>query len=80
MNPDLLFSKDKEGYTPLARALSNMHTETYLYMLEQAHLHHIFNEESSVDDIVELIVNAISSKDFSRCLLVSHFSWSSLDL
>nr|KAJ0195951.1 hypothetical protein LSAT_V11C700357790 [Lactuca sativa] len=34
INPDLLLAKDKEGQTPLALALSNMHTETARHLLQ----------------------------------------------
>ncbi|CAH1448927.1 unnamed protein product [Lactuca virosa] len=63
-NPDLLFAKDNEGHTPLAIALSNMHTETAQHLLQ-----HIGNDlemgtlfSGSGGD--ELLVTAISSKDF----------------
>ncbi|KAJ0756599.1 putative ankyrin repeat-containing domain-containing protein [Helianthus annuus] len=61
---ELLYTTDKEDQTPLARALSNMHTNTYTYLL------HEFNNVSDQD--IEagngsswgLLVNIISSKDY----------------
>ncbi|KAL8239742.1 hypothetical protein R6Q59_016309 [Mikania micrantha] len=62
---DLLFETDKEGQTPVARALSNMHKDTYLYLMKQG---------DEFDDIggCDLLVNIISSKDYeSAYILVS---------
>ncbi|KAK9075765.1 hypothetical protein SSX86_004094 [Deinandra increscens subsp. villosa] len=72
-NHDLLFAKDNEGQTPLARALSNMHTETCLYLLN-----HSTNtrdiESGTLFDCTsgdDLLVNAISSKDYYSALVLS---------
>ncbi|KAL4563845.1 hypothetical protein LXL04_027893 [Taraxacum kok-saghyz] len=65
-NPELLFAKDNEGHTPLAIALSNMHTETAQHLLQHIdstdHMEKgaLFSGESGD----ELLVTAISSKDF----------------
>ena len=67
-NPELLFAKDNEGHTPLAIALSNMHTETAQHLLQHIdstdHLEKgaLFSGESGD----ELLVTAISSKDFRK--------------
>ncbi|KAK9073671.1 hypothetical protein SSX86_006265 [Deinandra increscens subsp. villosa] len=73
-NEYLLFTKDKEGHTPLARALLNMHTDTYKYLLSST---------TNTDDIEratdlfqgtsgdDLLVNAISSKYYDLALLLS---------
>ncbi|KAI3495846.1 hypothetical protein L1887_38192 [Cichorium endivia] len=62
-NRDLLLAKDNEGQTPLAIALSNMHTETAQYLLQ-----HI---DTDIEDALfsgpsgdELLVTVISLKDF----------------
>ncbi|XP_042752260.1 ankyrin repeat-containing protein NPR4 isoform X2 [Lactuca sativa] len=66
-NHESLFAKDNKGQTPLALALSNMHTETARHLLQ-----HI---DTVTDDIQkdalfsgttgdDLLVTAISSKDF----------------
>ncbi|KAD6454599.1 hypothetical protein E3N88_09305 [Mikania micrantha] len=63
---DLLFETDKEGQTPVARALSNMHKDTYLYLMKQG---------DEFDDIggCDLLVNIISSKDYgSACSFASN--------
>ncbi|CAH1448926.1 unnamed protein product [Lactuca virosa] len=62
-DPHLLFAKDNEGHTPLAIALSNMHTQTSQFLL-----HHdigikkdtLFSGKSGD----HLLVIVISSKDF----------------
>ncbi|KAI3724780.1 hypothetical protein L1987_64545 [Smallanthus sonchifolius] len=61
-NKELLFVKDKDGQTPLAIALSKMHTKTYLCLLNdtpETEKANIFQSTSGV----ELLVNAISSKE-----------------
>lgn len=72
-NNDLLFTTDKEGHTPLARAHSNMHTDTYLYLLNPTNTQDIemgaLFASTSGD---ELIVNAIYSKDYSKYKLPEH--------
>ncbi|KAL7611912.1 hypothetical protein Lser_V15G06045 [Lactuca serriola] len=63
-NPDLLLAKDNEGHTPLAIALSNMHTETSKQLLKY------INTDIEKDALFsgtsgdEHLVNVISSKDF----------------
>ncbi|KAL8224100.1 hypothetical protein R6Q57_019575 [Mikania cordata] len=62
---DLLFEKDNEGQTPVARSLSNMHKDTYLYLMKKG---------DKFDDIggCDLLVNIISSRDYgSAKFLVS---------
>ncbi|XP_023755239.1 uncharacterized protein LOC111903718 [Lactuca sativa] len=69
-NRDLLLAMDNEGHTPLAVALSNMHTETSNQLL----LHINADKEkfsSTIGDALfsgtsgdHLLVTAISSKDF----------------
>ncbi|XP_021979050.1 uncharacterized protein LOC110875156 [Helianthus annuus] len=69
-NQDLLFIKDKEGHTPLARALSNMHTDTYLYLLNPTHDIEMATLFTGISGD-ELLVNAISSKDYHAALKLS---------
>ena len=69
-DPELLLAKDNEGHTPLALSLSNVHSET-----SQCLVNHIrakgydamFSGKSGED----LIVLAISSKEFSKYLILS---------
>ncbi|CAH1448929.1 unnamed protein product [Lactuca virosa] len=65
-NPELLLAEDNEGQTPLALALSNMHTDTARHLLQ-----HINNTDDIQKDALfsgktgdELLVSVISSKDF----------------
>ncbi|KAD6454885.1 hypothetical protein E3N88_09591 [Mikania micrantha] len=62
---DLLFETDKEGQTPVARALSNMHKDTYLYLMKHG--------DEFYDTVgCDLLVIIISSKDYeSAYILVS---------
>ena len=65
--PDMLIRKDNDGQTPLAVALSNMHTETVECLLDNIKMDDIRKDTlfsgTSGD---ELLVLAISSKDFSK--------------
>ncbi|KAK9075762.1 hypothetical protein SSX86_004091 [Deinandra increscens subsp. villosa] len=72
-NHDLLFAKDNEGHTPLARALSNMHTETCLYLLNHSTNIHDIEMDRLFDCTSgdELLVKAISSKDYHSALVLS---------
>ncbi|CAI9271304.1 unnamed protein product [Lactuca saligna] len=62
--PQLLLAKDNKGHTPLAIALSNMHTETSKLLLQY------INTDIEKDALFsgtsgdEHLVNVISSKDF----------------
>ncbi|CAH1448932.1 unnamed protein product [Lactuca virosa] len=73
-NQDLLLAEDKEGQTPLALALSNMHMETARHLLQ-----HI-NTDTQKDALFSgttgdgLLVTLISSKDFHKCQLDSKSS------
>ncbi|XP_023729826.1 ankyrin repeat-containing protein ITN1 [Lactuca sativa] len=65
-NPELLLAKDKKDLTPLALALSNMHTDTARHLLQ-----HINNTDDTQKDALfsgttgdGLLVTVISSKDF----------------
>ncbi|XP_023736002.2 ankyrin repeat-containing protein NPR4 isoform X2 [Lactuca sativa] len=64
INPDLLLAKDKEGQTPLALALSNMHTETARHLLQHVNTDIQKNALFSGTTSDELLVSVISSKDF----------------
>ncbi|PWA49112.1 ankyrin repeat-containing domain, PGG domain protein [Artemisia annua] len=63
-NPELLLAKDKEGHTPLALSISNMHTKTSHCLFEHM-------KEKEYDALFtgksceELVVLAISCQDFS---------------
>ena len=65
--PDMLIQKDNDGQTPLAVALSNMHTETVECLLDNIKTDDIRKDTlfsgTSGD---ELLVLAISSKDFRK--------------
>ncbi|CAH1449151.1 unnamed protein product [Lactuca virosa] len=63
-NPDLLLAKDNEGQTPLALALSNMHTETARHLLQ--HIKTDIQKDALFSGKTgdELLVSVISSKDF----------------
>ncbi|KAI7747832.1 hypothetical protein M8C21_005891 [Ambrosia artemisiifolia] len=73
-NRDLLVTKDNANQTPLARALSNMHKDTYLYL---------WNSFFSTPDVeagvlfdstdgCKLLVNLISSKDYGSAMYLIH--------
>ncbi|KAI3724783.1 hypothetical protein L1987_64548 [Smallanthus sonchifolius] len=61
-NEYLLSAKDNEGQTPVARALSNRHTDTYEYLKDCC----IKYRDIEIGDmgLSELLVNIISSKDY----------------
>ncbi|KAL8239944.1 hypothetical protein R6Q59_016511 [Mikania micrantha] len=78
-NQDLLYAKDNESQTPLDRAASNMHTDTFIYL---------FEEYSKVKDLENgdlfdrseimgsgILVNAISSKDYGSALSMMKRIW-----
>ncbi|KAI3495776.1 hypothetical protein L1887_38122 [Cichorium endivia] len=67
-NRDLLLSKDNEGHTPLAIALSNMHTQTAQHLLQHIHIDLEMGTLFSGTSGDELLVTAISSKDFRLAL------------
>ncbi|KAD6454898.1 hypothetical protein E3N88_09604 [Mikania micrantha] len=71
-NPDLFYEKDNEGQTPLYRALSNMHTDTSIYLLD---LYLKFPDMEKLDkfDSSEIVVNAISSKDYDSALKMAKY-------
>ncbi|GKA55344.1 ankyrin repeat-containing protein NPR4-like protein [Tanacetum coccineum] len=72
INHELLFSEDKEGQTPLSRALSNMHTYTYLFLLNTMN-----TRDVKLDPLFlgtsgdELLVNAISANDYYSAFVLS---------
>ncbi|XP_076952720.1 uncharacterized protein LOC143626542 [Bidens hawaiensis] len=66
-NSKLLYANDNEGQTPLGRALSNMHTDTYLYLSKRTDIQHL-NTEAGTNTRYELLVNIISSKNYSAAL------------
>ncbi|XP_076907283.1 uncharacterized protein LOC143563675 [Bidens hawaiensis] len=78
-NQDLLYAKDNEGQTPLARALSNMHTETYLYLLDPTPTSTPDLEMANCITGDELLVNAISSKDYDSALVLMTKHYRSFD-
>ncbi|CAH1436293.1 unnamed protein product [Lactuca virosa] len=63
-NLDLLLAKDNEGHTPLAIALSNMHTETSKHLLKYINTDREKDALFSGTSGDEHLVNVISSKDF----------------
>ncbi|KAL8239957.1 hypothetical protein R6Q59_016524 [Mikania micrantha] len=73
-NKGLLYEKDNEGQTPVNRALSNMHTDTFMYLLD-----HYLNtpdvEKGGLFDSSEIIVNAISSKDYESAYKMRTHIW-----
>ncbi|KAD6455105.1 hypothetical protein E3N88_09811 [Mikania micrantha] len=75
-NKKLLITKDKEGHTPLERAFSNMHTGTYLCLLNKTpdkNKATIFN--GTTTNGVQLLVNAISSKHYhSARQIIKHYT------
>ncbi|KAD6454889.1 hypothetical protein E3N88_09595 [Mikania micrantha] len=71
-NPDLLYEKDNEGQTPIDRALSNMHTDTYIYLLDE-YLKSQDPERGDSFDNSEILVNAISSKDYGSAYKMRRF-------
>nr|GFB70511.1 ankyrin repeat-containing protein ITN1-like [Tanacetum cinerariifolium] len=61
-NKDLLFEKDHQGHIPLFTALSNMHTDTYLFLLE----HHLTSDDMEMGTNGDVLMyNAISSRDYN---------------
>ncbi|KAD6454921.1 hypothetical protein E3N88_09627 [Mikania micrantha] len=75
-NQDLLYEKDNEGQTPVDRALSNMHTDTYIYLLDE-YLKTKDLEKDALFDSSEILVNAISSKDYVSAKKMIRFSMGS---
>ncbi|KAD6452965.1 hypothetical protein E3N88_07670 [Mikania micrantha] len=69
-NQDLLFEKDSDDRTPLDRALSNMHTDTYMYLLDE-YLKFQHLERDALFGSSEFLVNAISSKDYDSALKIA---------
>ncbi|KAL8239958.1 hypothetical protein R6Q59_016525 [Mikania micrantha] len=73
-NKGLLYEKDNEGQTPVNRALSNMHSDTFIYLLD----HYIKTrdmEKGGLFDSSEIIVNAISSKDYESAHKMRTHTW-----
>ncbi|KAD6455072.1 hypothetical protein E3N88_09778 [Mikania micrantha] len=73
-NKGLLYEKDNEGQTPVNRALSNMHSDTFIYLLD----HYIKTrdmEKGGLFDSSEIIVNAISSKDYESAYKMRTHIW-----
>ncbi|KAD6454888.1 hypothetical protein E3N88_09594 [Mikania micrantha] len=69
----MLFEKDNEGQTtPLNRALSNMHTDTYIYLSDE-YLNSPNVEKLDMFDSTEIVVNAISSKDYDSACKMAEF-------
>jgi ankyrin repeat protein len=66
--PDMLVQKDNDGQTPLAVALSNMHTETVECLLDNIKTDDDIRKDTLFSGTSgdELLVLAISSKDFSK--------------
>ncbi|GJW09914.1 ankyrin repeat-containing domain, PGG domain protein, partial [Tanacetum coccineum] len=63
-NPELLFATDKEGHTPLALSISNMHIKTSECLFQHMKVHgdgSLFSGQSGED----LVILAISCQDFS---------------
>ncbi|KAD6454906.1 hypothetical protein E3N88_09612 [Mikania micrantha] len=59
----MLLVTDNEGQTPLERAVSNMHTDTCIYLLNQ-YLDTPSLERVESFDGSDIVVNTISSKDY----------------
>ncbi|CAI9293412.1 unnamed protein product [Lactuca saligna] len=73
-NPDLLLATDNVGHTPLAIALSNMHTETARHLLKHINTEEVKDALFSGTSGDELLVTVISSKDFRLANdLVEHY-------
>lgn len=73
LNPELLFIRDKEDDTPLNKAISARHTDTFLYLLNphpDIEMGRLF--QSSSGD--ELLVILISSKKFGKSISASYSS------
>ncbi|XP_023731470.1 uncharacterized protein LOC111879232 isoform X1 [Lactuca sativa] len=72
-DPHMLLAKDKEGQTPLALALSNMHTHTARHLLRHINT---LTDDIQKDALFsgttgdDLLVTVISSKDFGKCRLL----------
>ncbi|KAK9064275.1 hypothetical protein SSX86_015655 [Deinandra increscens subsp. villosa] len=62
--PNLLFAEDNEAQTAVSRALSNMHTDTYLFLWEQ-----LQDREGASYSGCALMVNMISSKDYHSTII-----------
>ncbi|XP_042753572.1 ankyrin repeat-containing protein ITN1 isoform X3 [Lactuca sativa] len=74
-DPHMLLAKDKEGQTPLALALSNMHTHTARHLLRHINT---LTDDIQKDALFsgttgdDLLVTVISSKDFViSCIIMS---------
>ncbi|GJT97587.1 ankyrin repeat-containing domain, PGG domain protein [Tanacetum coccineum] len=68
-NPELLLATDKEGHTPLALSVSNMHNKTSKCLFEHMKVHGygaLFSGQSGE----ELVVLAISCQDFSLAKMI----------
>ncbi|KAK1418559.1 hypothetical protein QVD17_27704 [Tagetes erecta] len=78
-NKELLYAKDNEDQTPVARALSNMHMDTYLYL---SHTYFTTQDEKEGDLInddaggCEILVNILSSKEYgsAKSLVFDHIN------
>ncbi|GJU45864.1 ankyrin repeat-containing domain, PGG domain protein [Tanacetum coccineum] len=72
-NPELLLATDKEGHTPLALSVSNMHNKTSKCLFEHMKVHGygaLFSGQSGE----ELVVLAISCQDFSLAEMIIKIS------
>ncbi|PWA49111.1 ankyrin repeat-containing domain, PGG domain, Gag-polypeptide of LTR copia-type [Artemisia annua] len=68
-NPELLLAKDKEGHTPLAISVSNMHTKTSHCLFKHMKVKRVedlFSGQSGE----EIVVLAISCQDFSLAQMI----------
>ncbi|KAD6454930.1 hypothetical protein E3N88_09636 [Mikania micrantha] len=68
----MLFEKDNEGQTPLDRAVLNMQTHTSIYLLDK-YLNSPNVEKLDMFDSTEIVVNAISSKDYDSACKMAEF-------
>ncbi|KAD6454919.1 hypothetical protein E3N88_09625 [Mikania micrantha] len=68
----MLFEKDNEGQTPLDRAVLNMQTHTCIYLLDK-YLNSPNVEKLDMCDSSEIVVNAISSKDYDSACKMAEF-------
>ncbi|KAL8239945.1 hypothetical protein R6Q59_016512 [Mikania micrantha] len=70
---NLLYAQDHESQTPLDRALSNMHTDTYIYLLDHYLKAHDL-EKGNLLYSSEILVNAIYSKDYDSAKKMTKYS------
>ncbi|KAI3701580.1 hypothetical protein L6452_26764 [Arctium lappa] len=64
----LLPMRDHAGYTPLDIAYHNMHFATFMYLLKAEKTNSIEPDDRTIKIVVDVLVNAISAKEYNTAL------------